>query len=379
MKRNLKNLIICLVLISYIFIYRFFIYTNLLKYNESITSSFSIILFTLSLILYGYRKNIKNILNGKLIKNVSWNIALYFLVVYGVGVTVGFLSNSYSLTLSGILENIVPVFVIIVFSELFRYIFIRANKDKKLSIIVITFLLVLFELNLQIRYDSFTDLEQIFRFSSITILPMIMKNILCSYLVYQNDYRSSLIYRLIMDMYFYIVPIIPDFNDYVLSVVGLLLPFVIFIKSIKIVEDKGIVKKVKTKKKRRFLNLRDLPLILLAIIIICMVTGFGPIKLIGIESPSMTPSINKGDAVIIDKTYNKDKLKVNDVIAYKDKDDKIIVHRIININRDGTFITKGDMNNTSDREYVKKDQIQGKVILTIPYIAYPSLVLRGEQ
>ena len=118
--------------------------------------------------------------------------------------------------------------------------------------------------------------------------------------------------------------------------------------------------------------------IVIAIIIICMIMGIGPIKLIGIESPSMTPSIKKGDAVIIDKTYNKDKLKVNDVIAYIDKEDKIIVHRIININKDGTFITKGDLNNTSDKEYVKKDQIQGKVILTIPYIAYPSIVLRGE-
>lgn len=376
MKRNLKNIIICLILISYIFVYRFFIYTDLLKYNESITSSFSIVLFTLSLLFYGYRKNIRNIVNSKIIKNLLWNIALYFLIIYGVGIIVGFLSNSYSLTLKGILENIIPVLVTILFSELFRYIFIRANKDKKLLVVIITFLLILFELNLQVRYDSFTDVEQIFRFSSITILPIIMKNILCSYLVYQNDYRSSLIYRIIMDTYFYVVPIIPDFNDYVLSVLGLLIPFIIFIKSIKIVDDKGIAKKVK--KKRKFLNLRDLPLLVIAIIIICMIMGIGPIKLIGIESPSMTPSIKKGDAVIIDKTYNKDKLKVNDIIAYIDKEDKIIVHRIININKDGTFITKGDLNNTSDREYVKKDQIQGKVILTIPYIAYPSIVLRGE-
>ena len=376
MKRNLKNIIICLILISYIFVYRFFIYTDLLKYNESITSSFSIVLFTLSLLFYGYRKNIRNIVNSKIIKNLLWNIALYFLIIYGVGIIVGFLSNSYSLTLKGILENIIPVLVTILFSELFRYIFIRANKDKKLLVVIITFLLILFELNLQVRYDSFTDVEQIFRFSSITILPIIMKNILCSYLVYQNDYRSSLIYRIIMDTYFYVVPIIPDFNDYVLSVLGLLIPFIIFIKSIKIVDDKGIAKKVK--KKRKFLNLRDLPLLVIAIIIICMIMGIGPIKLIGIESPSMTPSIKKGDAVIIDKTYNKDKLKVNDIIAYIDKEDKIIVHRIININKDGTFITKGDLNNTSDKEYVKKDQIQGKVILTIPYIAYPSIVLRGE-
>ena len=376
MKRNLKNIIICLILISYIFVYRFFIYTDLLKYNESITSSFSIVLFTLSLIFYGYRKNIRNIVNSKIIKNLLWNIALYFLIIYGVGIIVGFLSNSYSLTLKGILENIIPVLVTILFSELFRYIFIRANKDKKLLVVIITFLLILFELNLQVRYDSFTDVEQIFRFSSITILPIIMKNILCSYLVYQNDYRSSLIYRIIMDTYFYVVPIIPDFNDYVLSVLGLLIPFVIFIKSIKIVDDKGIAKKVK--KKRKFLNLRDIPLLVIAIIIICMIMGIGPIKLIGIESPSMTPSIKKGDAVIIDKTYNKDKLKVNDIIAYIDKEDKIIVHIIININKDGTFITKGDLNNTSDKEYVKKDQIQGKVILTIPYIAYPSIVLRGE-
>ena len=90
----------------------------------------------------------------------------------------------------------------------------------------------------------------------------------------------------------------------------------------------------------------------------------------------MAPKYNRGDGVIVDKNVNKDELKVGDVIAYYDKDNKLIVHRIINKNIDESFTTKGDYNNTADSSFVKKDQIFGIVRFKIPWIAYPSLVLR---
>ena len=92
----------------------------------------------------------------------------------------------------------------------------------------------------------------------------------------------------------------------------------------------------------------------------------------------MEPAIKIGDAVLIDKTYDKEKLKAGDIIAFKDKEDIIVVHRISEINKDKTFKTKGDGNNSFDPDGVSKDRVIGKVILTIPYIAYPSIYLRGE-
>ena len=43
----------------------------------------------------------------------------------------------------------------------------------------------------------------------------------------------------------------------------------------------------------------------------------------------MTPNIKVGDAVVVDKTANKEKLKEKDIIAYKNDDGIIVIHRII--------------------------------------------------
>ena len=375
MDRKKKNILISLLVVAYIFVYRFFVYTKLLKYNESISASFYIILLSFSIAFYGYRKIIKNELNTKLIINTSISVFLYFVAIYGIGIVTGFLTNSYNLKITGIINNVFPVLVMILCGEIFRYVFIRSNRDKKFFIIVVTTLLAVLEINLQVRYDSFSTIEQIFKFSSMTILPVVMKNIMCSYFAYKNDYRSSLIYSLIMDTYLFYMPLIPDLGDYLTSIGSLLLPFIIFINSIKISDN---IKYRDIPKPKKLVSISDLPFAAVIIIIIMMIVGIGPLKIIGIETPSMTPNINVGDAVVIDKNANKDKLKEKDIIAYKNADGVLVIHRIINVNSDGTFITKGDYNNTSDPLYVNKKQVVGKVMLKIPYIAYPAVVFRGD-
>ena len=79
-------------------------------------------------------------------------------------------------------------------------------------------------------------------------------------------------------------------------------------------------------------------------------------------SGSMKPQFDVGDLIIIEKT-NSDSLKQNDVIAYRDKNNYVTTHRIINIinkNNETCFETKGDNNNTKDELIVCKDKIEGK-------------------
>ena len=72
MNRKNKSLFIFLLIIFYIIIYRVFVCTTFLKYNESISASFALILAFISYLFYGYRKIIPNYLNGKII-NVDDN------------------------------------------------------------------------------------------------------------------------------------------------------------------------------------------------------------------------------------------------------------------------------------------------------------------
>lgn len=65
--------------------------------------------------------------------------------------------------------------------------------------------------------------------------------------------------------------------------------------------------------------------------------------------------------------------KVGDVIVYSVPGLKSpIIHRIIKINEDGTYQTKGDNNPTqAPYEYnVSKEQINGKVVFIIPKLGY---------
>ena len=60
---------------------------------------------------------------------------------------------------------------------------------------------------------------------------------------------------------------------------------------------------------------------------------------------SMEPSIHVGDYIVVEKT-DPDTLEKGDIISfYSDQSDvagKIVTHRIVDINEDGSFVTKGD-------------------------------------
>lgn len=71
---------------------------------------------------------------------------------------------------------------------------------------------------------------------------------------------------------------------------------------------------------------------------------------------SMYPKIEDGDILIV---KHNDNYVNGNVICFKDEN-KIIVHRIININ-DDKILTKGDYNKIPDKP-ITKNQIIGKVI-----------------
>ncbi len=78
---------------------------------------------------------------------------------------------------------------------------------------------------------------------------------------------------------------------------------------------------------------------------------------------SMEPSISEGDHIFIEKC-DPDTLKEGDIITFtsheEDINGKLVTHRIIAKNADGSFETKGDANPTADKEPVKPSDIEGR-------------------
>ena len=91
------------------------------------------------------------------------------------------------------------------------------------------------------------------------------------------------------------------------------------------------------------------------------IPGVFGIKPVAVLSGSMEDTFMTGDLIFVQKT-DTSSLKENDVICYL-QDGQAVTHRIVEVEQgeDGTisYITKGDANNTEDRERVNPEQVQG--------------------
>lgn len=84
-------------------------------------------------------------------------------------------------------------------------------------------------------------------------------------------------------------------------------------------------------------------------------------------SGSMETEIFRGDLIIVKNTNPKD-LKINDVIAFRDAEDTVTTHRIIDIiekDENIYFVTKGDNNSSQDQNLVELKDVEGLYITKI--------------
>jgi len=107
---------------------------------------------------------------------------------------------------------------------------------------------------------------------------------------------------------------------------------------------------------------------------------YRPVSLAGdtyyepVYTGSMEPAIPVGSVVVI-KPADPETLKIGDIICFKLSQPTSITHRIINITNEG-FTTKGDANEDPDTWTVKKENVIGKAILTVPFIGYLGYFVR---
>ncbi|GAA2979684.1 signal peptidase I [Actinokineospora diospyrosa] len=90
-------------------------------------------------------------------------------------------------------------------------------------------------------------------------------------------------------------------------------------------------------------------------------------------SGSMAPAIRTGDVVIVG-TLLTDHPAAGAVIAFDDPahDNRVLMHRIIKLNDDATFVTKGDANPEADSTPVTEDDVLGQGRLRVPWVGLPA-------
>lgn len=358
-----------------------------LLFNSFITKIFSrysicVFIFLLDVIAYfllGFEKN-KSRYNKDIILSLIIYITIYYISIYLFGLFIGFSKNVYNFDFVSIINNIVPVIILIFVSEILRYIINSKIKDSYLllglSLIVFTMIDITFTLNA----TNFGDFYTVLKVIGLFVLPSLGKNFLFTYLSVKVGFKPNMVYRYLMDIPKYILPIIPNFGAYVESIIYIAFPILVFIiiyNNLKKV-DRKVNKIIKSKKSKKTIITYYI-IIPLLIITVALTSGYFKYQAIVVATGSMSPNINKGDIVVVKKLSDNEirNLKIGDILVFN-RENKIVVHRIYKIYSSGDeifFKTKGDNNNAPDSYLIEIHEILGIVKLEVRYIGYPTVAL----
>jgi signal peptidase I len=105
-----------------------------------------------------------------------------------------------------------------------------------------------------------------------------------------------------------------------------------------------------------------------------------PVILLGwtssvITSDSMAPGIRRGD-VVIASPLEPSAITSGTVVVFEDTQERgLVTHRVIGINADGSYRTKGDANMFADSTPLTSDQVVGEGQVLIPLMGLPAIWL----
>ncbi len=349
---------------------------NIFKENIINNYLIALILFALIIVfkkIFGIEKEQKRY-TKELMIDISIVYILFFVVYYLFGLITGYYKTNNYFTFFGITTFIIPNIFVIGFKEYLRFlIYAKIDKNKFLNICSF-FIFVMIDLVNVLKLSKITSIQGTFYLIALSIIPVLVNNIVANNVLKKSNYKVNIFWILILELHIYFLPFIPNVGDYILSIINIVLPLIIY-KKVNIFFENIEDKDIERESEKKFI----IPYITTAIIIFSLVyfsSGFFRFQTIAIASGSMNPYFSKGDVVLIDKKF--DKIELEDVIAYKYKD-VIVVHRVINkIEKDGVFYyTKGDANLVQDNYVVKQEDIVGVVEEIIPYAGLPAVWLNG--
>ena len=356
---------------------------NMFIFNIKSIYVFQGLLLLASLLLFflsGYEKN-----KHRNKKDVFYNIAIilmvYFIIIYIFGIFTGFLKNSYSLKIVNVLKNVIPYLILIIIREFFRYMYFSKNYGSKISYILGLIFFVLLDINMSLGVYGLSKASSIIKTICFVFFPSVSKNVLLNFLTIKVGYENAMFYSIVMELNVFLLPIIPNFGDYINIILNTLLPIYIF----NYINDKLNFNNERKIQSSRYKNknLIIYSIITFTMLVIVMLTsGYFKYYAVTIGSSSMKPSIKVGDVIIVKKLKKNelDSIKVGDILVYK-HDERLIVHRLVEIktlNKTKYYITKGDNNLTNDSYVVSKDEIVGIKFLKIPYIGIPTVQLNEK-
>lgn len=372
MKRGYKKLLLFELIIFMILILNSFVWNVLSSYKISI---FLLVVLLIFKGVFGFEKDNHRYTKDLILEVVIFLIS-FFILYYLFGVVISFYRGGHYYTLTGLRDFILPTVIYVFLREIFRYMCMCKAEGSKVLFVTTVAMFILLDITSAIYFGNFKSNYGVFLFIALSFIPAFSSNTVLCYFINKTGYKPIIFYALVIGTYQYILPILPNPNEYISSIINFILPIAFGYKLHKFL--------AKNHERDIALDYRDkrfAPLVLSLLIVLVLVyftSGYFHYWAIAVASGSMHPEINKGDVAIIEKIGDNYKtLKKGQVIAFK-YDEVIVVHRLINVLEDKGeyyFYTKGDANAKEDNFVVKKDMILGIVNHKIPYIGIPTVWL----
>lgn len=306
-------------------------------------------------------------------------VTIYLMVEFLIGLIVGYQKSPYSHTFLNNIKNTLIFLIPVIMQEYARLVLVNHTKRyKKPLTIAIIVLFILIDLNFIGFTTNFSNFEVAFKYTFTTIVPLIAKNMLFTYLVSVGGVVPSTLYRILMMAYSIYLPILPNISWFITSLAGIFIPLAVYV----FINYREVRMNRRSSREliRESSPVSYIPITIFAVVLMLFVLGYLPYMPIAVKSNSMSPVFERG-WVVITKKITEEQLKTiekDSIIKYR-LNNNYIIHRVIDIetDKDGNllFTTKGDANNAPDVDKVKAEQIDGVVIMQLPYIGFPSVWL----
>jgi signal peptidase len=221
--------------------------------------------------------------------------------------------------------------------------------------------------------------ESAFRLVGGTLIPGASENLLAAYLAISAGPLASIAYLGVMQAFEWLSPILPDLPWLASAFVGALVPLLGLMVLNRQQTSQDVAPEDTNKKEQGKENASAgswLLVLMLAVGVIWLNSGALGVRPSLISGNSMNPMLYPGD-VVITRVLAPEQVQVGDVIRFH-RDGIDVVHRVKEVQTNGSnsvFITRGDNNNVDDSP-VMADQLEGKVILTIPKVGWVGIFFR---
>lgn len=305
----------------------------------------------------------------------------YIGIFYLLGFTYcGFAKQTIPFGIDTIFRYIIPNTIIIISSEIVRFIFLSQDGSVRLRgrrvdfSKLLTFInMVMIDLLIVRGIYNLNTLNGFLGLTGFALFASISCNLFYNYISKKYGEKPVMAHRLITTLYVYFIPVLPNLYIYFRSFIRMAYPFIMYlILEYGFTKDKHVV----SYKEKKMNFVRIAAVLVITALFTMLISCKFRYGIIVIGSGSMTGSINYGDAAVFE-SYHGQKIEPGQVIVFM-KDDVRLIHRVVDIQRingELRYYTKGDANENLDPGYRTESDLRGVFHFKINYIGYPTLFI----